>query len=88
MRILRNLPFLDVAKRAGIDVVVRSGTPEKRYLMETVTGGVCLLDFDNDGYLDIYFVNRSDMTAICYQPGYGNRLLSQQRKWYFADMTF
>src|SRR5689334_1298283 len=33
------------------------GTPEKTYILETVGSGVALIDYDNDGWLDIYFVN-------------------------------
>jgi hypothetical protein len=32
-------------------------SPEKKYIAESMSGGVALFDYDNDGYLDIYFVN-------------------------------
>jgi hypothetical protein len=35
------------------------GVPEKNYIVETNGSGVCLLDYDNDGWLDIYLVNGS-----------------------------
>lgn len=40
------------------------GTPEKRYILETVGSGVALLDYDNDGWLDIYLVNGSTYDAL------------------------
>ena len=35
------------------------GTPETKFILETVGSGVALLDYDNDGWLDIYLVNGS-----------------------------
>jgi len=39
------------------------GNPEKNYIIETVGSGVALLDYDNDGWLDIYLVNGSTYDA-------------------------
>jgi enediyne biosynthesis protein E4 len=40
------------------------GAPEKTYILETVGSGVGLIDYDNDGWLDIYFVNGSTYDAL------------------------
>ena len=40
------------------------GTPQKKYILETDGSGVCLLDYNNDGWLDIYFVNGSTYDAL------------------------
>lgn len=48
--------FTDVSAQAGI-TFKHVSTPEKRYIVESMSGGVALIDYDNDGYLDIYFVN-------------------------------
>ena len=32
-------------------------SPEKKYIVESMSGGVALFDYDNDGYLDLYLVN-------------------------------
>ena len=40
------------------------GTPEKNYILETTGSGVALLDYDNDGWLDIYLVNGSTFDAL------------------------
>ena len=50
------LRFTDITEQAGI-TFKHISTPEKRYIVESMSGGVALLDYDNDGYLDIYFVN-------------------------------
>ena len=39
------------------------GTPEKHFIIETVGSGVGLLDYDNDGWLDIYMVSGSTFEA-------------------------
>ena len=80
--------FVDVAEKAGVTAVVRSGTAEKKYLPETVFGGVCLLDFDNDGFLDIYLVNGSSLDRRrSNAPGYGNHLYHNRRNGTFEDVT-
>ena len=40
------------------------GVPEKQFIMETNGSGVCLIDYDNDGWLDIYLVNGSTFNAL------------------------
>ncbi|MEM6795902.1 MAG: CRTAC1 family protein [Acidobacteriota bacterium] len=48
--------FEDLTRQAGIDFVHRSA-PEKKYILESMSGGVAALDFDSDGWLDLYLVN-------------------------------
>ncbi len=51
-----NYPFRDVTEEAGIDFQVVT-SKEKKYILESMTGGVALFDFNGDDLLDIYFVN-------------------------------
>jgi hypothetical protein len=56
--------FADITKQAGLDKFHhKSGTPEKTTIVETPGSGVALLDYDNDGWLDIYLVNGSTVAA-------------------------
>src|SRR5712671_4996704 len=48
--------FVDVTDQAGIKFK-HVFSPEKKYITESMSGGVALFDYDNDGRLDIYFVN-------------------------------
>ena len=48
--------FNDVTETAGI-AFVRPSAPEKKYVVESISAGVALFDFNNDGLLDIYLVN-------------------------------
>jgi len=57
--------FVDATRQAGLDRFHhRSGTPEKKTIIETPGSGVALLDYDNDGWLDIYLVNGSTFEAL------------------------
>ncbi|MFP5227840.1 MAG: CRTAC1 family protein [Acidobacteriota bacterium] len=57
--------FRDVAAAAGLTRWRhQAGTPQKRLILEEKGPGVCLLDYDNDGWLDIYFVNGSTYSAL------------------------
>jgi len=57
--------FADITHAAGLDKFHhRSGGPEKRTILETPGSGVALLDYDNDGWLDIYLLNGSTFPAL------------------------
>lgn len=48
--------FTDVAKASGLNFANKS-SKDKKYIVESMSGGVAFFDFDNDGKLDIYLVN-------------------------------
>jgi hypothetical protein len=57
--------FKDIASQAGLTTWKQvMGTPEKTFIIETNGSGVGLLDYDNDGWLDIYLVNGSTYDAM------------------------
>jgi len=51
-----DLRLTEISRQAGI-TFKHVFSPEKKYIAESMSGGVALFDYDNDGYLDIYFVN-------------------------------
>jgi hypothetical protein len=53
---LNNLRFTDVTSATGI-TFKHVASPQKKYIVESMSAGVAMFDYDNDGYLDIYFVN-------------------------------
>ncbi len=55
--------FSDITASAGIDFTHNSGRAGKKYLPETLGSGVALFDADNDGWLDVLFINSRDWTA-------------------------
>jgi hypothetical protein len=57
--------FTDITKQSGLDKFHhRSGTAQKESIIETPGSGVALLDYDNDGWLDIYLLNGSTIAAF------------------------
>ena len=54
------IQFKDVTATAGIKFVHNSGASGKKYLPETMGSGCAFLDFNNDGWLDLFLVNSSD----------------------------
>ena len=57
--------FEDITKQAGLSGWRhKMGVPEKNFIVETNGSGVCLIDYDNDGWLDIYLVNGSTFDAL------------------------
>jgi enediyne biosynthesis protein E4 len=57
--------FEDVTKKAGLSNWRHvMGTPQKTFILESNGSGVGLIDYDNDGWLDIYMVNGSTFNAL------------------------
>jgi enediyne biosynthesis protein E4 len=74
-----HIRFVDVTARAGIDFVHASGASDEKYMFETFGSGVAWIDFDNDGFPDLYFVNGA--------PGSANRLYRNNGDGTFTDVT-
>ena len=87
--------FSEVARAVGIDFVHASSATSNKYLLETMGGGVALLDYDNDGRLDVFFTNGArleDPMPATKQPDksdrrYWNRLYHQEADGTFRDVT-
>jgi enediyne biosynthesis protein E4 len=57
--------FQDISQQSGIAAWRhKMGVPEKNYIVETNGSGVALIDYDNDGWLDIFLVNGSTFRAL------------------------
>jgi hypothetical protein len=57
--------FSDVAKSAGLaGFHLTSGDDRKQYILETTGAGVAIIDYDNDGWQDIYLVNCGTLEAL------------------------
>ena len=59
-----NIQFEEIAAKSGVSfITANSATPNKNQ-PETMVAGVALLDYDGDGYLDIYLVNGAEIPSL------------------------
>ena len=81
--------FEDVTHQSGLDKFHhRSGTPEKSTIIEVPGSGVALLDYDNDGWLDIYLLNGSTLAALKgKEPAPRAMLFHNNHDGTFTDVT-
>jgi hypothetical protein len=88
-------PWFEVRTLKGVDFVLRNSPTPRKYLLETMPGGVALLDYNNEGLLDIFLVNVGQLRNIPGQPysfnrrhpAYWNRLYRQNKDRSFTDVT-
>ena len=79
--------FRDVTREAGITFQHHSA-PDKKYIVESMSGGVALFDFDNDGLLDIYLVDSLTVDTANDPEGRAQRALPEPRATCkFEDVT-
>ena len=79
--------FTDVAAPAGVRFQHVNGSPEKNYIFEAKGGGVCLLDYDDDGWLDIYFVNGNTLEDMQRGVSHSNALYRANGDGTYSDVT-
>src|SRR5687767_2751620 len=80
--------FTDIAAQAGLTSRFVSGNEtSKKYIIEANGTGVALLDYDNDGRLDLFLVNGSRLEGYGSAPAPTNRLYRNVGKGGFADVT-
>jgi hypothetical protein len=60
--------ILELKPPHGIDFMLQNSPTPGKYLIETMPGGVALLDYNNDGLLDIFFVNGGRVEHPMRQP--------------------
>ncbi len=77
--------FQDVARESGLTVSHISG--EKRYILESMSGGVGFFDCDNDGKLDIVVVNGSTVDRFRQGGDLLMTLYHQDSDFHFTDIT-
>ena len=79
--------FADVTQTAGIDFHLTCGGPEKRYIMESMCGGIAVFDYDNDGWMDIFLVNGSTLEDLKAGKCHPSKLYRNNRDGTFKDVT-
>lgn len=80
--------FEEIAHRSGLTFVSDSSPTANKNQPETMVAGVGLLDYDNDGYLDIFLVNGAAIPSLQKEtPKYWNRLYHNNHDGTFTDVT-
>ena len=78
--------FTDVAKQAGLsEPIVYGGVETKNYIVEVVGAGVAFIDYDNDGWMDLFVLNGTRLEGDL--PGVTNRLYKNNRDGTFNEVT-
>jgi enediyne biosynthesis protein E4 len=78
--------FTDVAKKAGLThPVIYGGVDSKNYIVEVVGCGVAFIDYDNDGWMDLFVLSGTRLDNST--PDATNRLYHNNRDGTFTDVT-
>ncbi|HKW35650.1 MAG TPA: CRTAC1 family protein [Candidatus Acidoferrum sp.] len=81
-----NAHFVDVAEAAGLRApVVYGGVESKRYILEATGCGCAFLDYDNDGWMDVFLLSGTRLDGN--PPEATNRLYKNNRDGTFTDVT-
>ena len=81
-----NAHFIDVAASAGLAApVIYGGTDHKEYILEADGCGCAFIDYDNDGWMDIFILTGTRLSGA--PPNTTNRLYRNNRDGTFTDVT-
>lgn len=83
-----SIAFEEIAARAGLKFITESSPTPNKNQPETMVAGVGLLDFDGDGFLDIYLVNGAAIPSLVKEGSkFKNRLFRNNGDLTFTDVT-
>jgi enediyne biosynthesis protein E4 len=80
--------FENAIEASKIHFVLKNSVSPQRFSIETMTGGVALFDYNNDGLLDIFFTNGAEIPSLKKSdPSFYNRLFRNNGDGTFTDVT-
>src|SRR5258706_7523512 len=74
-------------ERRGLTTRTSGGGPTRDHILESGGTGIALLDYDNDGLLDVYVVNSYELTADRRRIPHKNALYRNLGNWKFQDVS-
>ncbi len=81
------IQLADVSASSGVVFQHTDGGSGEKYLVETVSAGVALFDYDHDGLTDIYLLNGSPLPPALPDSAYTNALYRNEGDFQFRDVT-
>ena len=80
--------FEDAAPASGLNFVLNNNPTPRKYLVETMAGGVAAFDYNNDGRIDLFFANGAELPSLVKSGRqYANRLFRNDGNAHFTDVT-
>ena len=80
--------LINGATAAGLNFVLRNSAAGRKYQVETLPGGLGVIDFDGDGWPDLFCTNGASLPSLAKTgPEYWNRLYRNNRDGTFSDVT-
>lgn len=79
--------LVDVTPATGITFEHTDGGGGSLYIVQTVVAGLVLFDYDNDGFVDIYFLNGAPNPGVQYSAAPRNELWRNNGDWTFTNVT-
>ena len=90
-----SVTYVDATASSGLRFLHRNSKTSEKYLIETMTGGVALIDYDGDGWEDVFFVNGAKLKDPQLDneildksaPEFWNRMFHNNKDGTFTDVT-
>jgi hypothetical protein len=85
---IAQIRFEEIARKAGLDFRLNNAASGRFHQVELMPGGVAAFDFDNDGWMDVFFTNGATIPELRKSgPEFSNRLYHNNCDGTFTDVT-
>jgi len=85
-QVAEGVVFTDITNDTGI-AFSHGFSPDKHFILESMSGGVVMFDFDKDGLMDLYFVNAPTVATVANVRSARSELWRNRGNGTFADVT-
>jgi len=80
--------FENIASKSGVDFILDNSVTPEKHQVETMISGLAIFDYDNDGLMDLYFVNGARLPGMDKSdPRFWNRLYRNNGDGTWTDVT-